>query len=695
MKDFLDFFPKEKPYKSQLDAMEKISDGVKRGRVILFEGACGTGKTLAALAPSIEYAKKRGKKVVIATNVHQQMKQFIDEAREIYDISKIKTVVFQGKTKLCIEDMGYGECQALKEETYELYRLRKERNELKYEVMGSNGEGSRDKKIELLKEIDEEIGEKEANSCVPLLNTLKGDGDFEPWLFSGVRSPIDVVDWCSGRERCPYEELKKGLEEAELIICNYRHIMDPVTLSRFSEWLGEEGEPFNESILILDEAHNLGQVARDIYSRNIALKTIKKGLNEVRDEKTQQLVDGDYKSVEKLFKTFFNSIQNLKPNKIWEGYNEVKIQDPSSPKSEDKISKFLNKKINRVENNLNEALKIGNELESIYEEEFKAKKRTRKRVCYIQVVSEFLLKYLQNAKNPDYYPHLEFKKIEGVVDAKLGLFNCAPEDLVGSLLNSTHSTIMMSATLRPFSHIRKSYGFTNTLDLAYPMNFPIENRQTLAIDTHALFAKNRNKDNVVAEVSNIISDIISGTPGNVLVFFPNWSEAQKYYESVEGDVEKFLDMRGESSVDVRNQFFEIGENGGEAVLFSYIWGTLSEGLDYRDDRVRTVVIAGVPYPLLDDKMKAIQNSYEKRYGDGWKYGVEVPTVRKVRQAIGRAVRSPEDKASRVLLDKRYTPSSSKNMGKYSFYTSLPKELKKEIQEVKPREVEPALKNFFE
>ncbi|WGI17399.1 ATP-dependent DNA helicase [Methanonatronarchaeum sp. AMET-Sl] len=693
MTDYLDFFPKEKPYSSQLDAMEKISRGVSRGRVILFEGACGTGKTLAALAPSLEYAKSRGKKVVIATNVHQQMKQFIDEASEIYETSDIKTVVFQGKTKLCIEDMGYGECQALKEETYELYRLRKERNELKYEVKGSSS-GSRDKKIELLKEIDREISEKESNSCVPLLNTLKGDGDFESWVFSDVRGPGDVVDWCSVRERCPYEELKKGLEEAELIICNYRHIMDPVTLSRFSEWLGEEGDPFSEAILILDEAHNLSQVARDIYSRRIALKTIKKALSEVRDEKTRNLVDGDFGEVETLFKLLFNSIKKMEPNKIWEGYNEVKVQDPESPRSKDRITKSLKEDGGRVEKKLNKALMIGNELESIYEEEFKAKKRSRKKVCYIQVVAEFLLNYLQNASSSDYYPYLEFEKNGGEVGARLGLFNCAPEDMVGSLLNSTHSTIMMSATLRPFSHIRKSYGFTDTLDLAYPMNFPIENRQTLAVDTHALFSKNRKDEMVVTEVSKILRDIISDTPGNVLVFFPNWGEAKKYYDSVDTDVEKFLDMRGESSVEVRDRFFEIGEGGGKSALFSYIWGTLSEGLDYSDNRVRTVVIVGVPYPLLDDKMKAIQNSYQKRYGDGWKYGVEVPTVRKVRQAIGRAVRSPTDKASRVLLDKRYTPSSSRNMGKYSFYTSLPKELREEIKEVRPEEVGSTINSFF-
>ncbi|MFW5896331.1 MAG: DEAD/DEAH box helicase, partial [archaeon] len=57
--------------------MERIADALEEGRDVLFEGACGTGKTLAALAPALAYAQANDKTVVITTNVHQQMRQFI------------------------------------------------------------------------------------------------------------------------------------------------------------------------------------------------------------------------------------------------------------------------------------------------------------------------------------------------------------------------------------------------------------------------------------------------------------------------------------------------------------------------------------------------------------------------------------------------------------------------------------------
>ena len=70
--------------------MNSIYGALNSEKTILFEGACGTGKTLSALAPAISIAKLKGKKVVIATNMHQQMEQFIEEAREIKRKTDIK-----------------------------------------------------------------------------------------------------------------------------------------------------------------------------------------------------------------------------------------------------------------------------------------------------------------------------------------------------------------------------------------------------------------------------------------------------------------------------------------------------------------------------------------------------------------------------------------------------------------------------
>ena len=92
-RDYLSYFPKSSFYTNQLEAMDAIHTALTRKQVVLFEGACGTGKTLSSLAPALHIAKQEKKTVVIATNVHQQMAQFIEEAKEIQKKNNIKVIV--------------------------------------------------------------------------------------------------------------------------------------------------------------------------------------------------------------------------------------------------------------------------------------------------------------------------------------------------------------------------------------------------------------------------------------------------------------------------------------------------------------------------------------------------------------------------------------------------------------------------
>ncbi|MCF2242010.1 DEAD/DEAH box helicase, partial [Halobacterium salinarum] len=103
----MQFFPKPSPYDNQRAAMDAIRDALDGGTNVLFEGACGTGKTLAALAPALSHAQAEDKTVVITTNVHQQMRQFVREAREIHATEPIRAVVFKGKGSMCHIDVDY------------------------------------------------------------------------------------------------------------------------------------------------------------------------------------------------------------------------------------------------------------------------------------------------------------------------------------------------------------------------------------------------------------------------------------------------------------------------------------------------------------------------------------------------------------------------------------------------------------
>jgi DNA excision repair protein ERCC-2 len=107
-------------------------------------------------------------------------------------------------------------------------------------------------------------------------------------------------------------------------------------------------------------------------------------------------------------------------------------------------------------------------------------------------------------------------------------------------------------------------------------------------------------------------------------------------------------------------------------------------------------VVGVPYPHLSDRLEAVQAAYDEAYDRrdaGWRYAVEIPTIRKTRQALGRVIRSPDDFGVRALIDKRYTGKSGE-MGQYGVRDAFPPEERAEFVDVQPEKLKFAMLNFY-
>lgn len=197
---YMRYFTKQSCYPNQAEAMEKIHLALLNEKTVLFEGACGTGKTLSALAPALSVAKKLNKVVIIVTNVHQQMVQFINEARDISRDNDIKTIVFKGKTSMCPENLDYEECRLKGENTYDLLDLEREISSKEKELKDAYEKYKRTKdpalyslRTELEKELEETKKKSRAlrnNSCPELYEVLKFEGnEFSNWLFFRCKKP--------------------------------------------------------------------------------------------------------------------------------------------------------------------------------------------------------------------------------------------------------------------------------------------------------------------------------------------------------------------------------------------------------------------------------------------------------------------------------------------------------------------------
>ena len=204
---YMRFFPFEEPYDHQQEAMGTIYDALEEGRDVLFEGACGTGKTLASLVPALEHARETGKTVVITTNVHQQMRQFVEDARAITDQERLRAVVFRGKGSMCHIDVDYEECQALRDTTRDLVdgesdiaELEQREGELLSDGQAGNSEAmeARNAVVEELRDLQDEREEieTERSTCDHYYRNLTVDtSEFYAWLFDDVRTPDDVYEY--------------------------------------------------------------------------------------------------------------------------------------------------------------------------------------------------------------------------------------------------------------------------------------------------------------------------------------------------------------------------------------------------------------------------------------------------------------------------------------------------------------------
>jgi DNA excision repair protein ERCC-2 len=283
----------------------------------------------------------------------------------------------------------------------------------------------------------------------------------------------------------------------------------------------------------------------------------------------------------------------------------------------------------------------------------------------------------------------------GEVYGRAELFNCIPREVTADLFEEVHATVLMSATLRPFDVLAEVLGLEEPVELAYGLTFPEANRRTFAVDVPPLFASRREDPGIQDAVASTLRDIVRFTPGNVLCFFPNYAEAERYYEKLSDVGTTFLDEPGVAVEDRRQEF--VAQDDG--VMFTSLWGTLAEGVSFDGDDARAVAVVGVPYPRLDERSQAIQDAYDEVFGDraedaGWRYAVEIPTVRKTRQAIGRVIRSPEDVGVRALIDRRYTAASRTQLADYSVNEDFPPEERAELIDVDPSKLKYAMLNFF-
>ena len=595
-----DLFPYEyRP--GQRELVRFISNTVDDGMSPVVEAGTGTGKTVSALAATLPTVLERGMKVIYLTRTKSQQKQVIREAAAIGH--GILCVGLQGRTA--------ASCPMMRDDP-----------DL---ASGTSEEISK---------LCSEYKRRDAGECRCRFYANIEHTDIESWV-ERIREehpePEGFARLCEEAELCPYEMLKYALPHADVIAASYPFVFMPQILARLVDWIGI---PLHRTVIVVDEAHNLPDYLRDVQTFEYSRAALDLAEKEARE-------NGDSEVHEGLTVT---DIVGVLREVLGYAVKEYLIDDDGILPPyflEDELMSRLGMTSVSI-------MRIVQALEDIGDSIAERKKQRRKLPrSYIGSMGRFMRAWLTGS---------EECHVRLVLGGDNPCFQsyCMDPSGASDPLNECFASVHMSGTLEPIDAYIRDIGLDRAVPTTLNGFFPRENLLTLYSDEVSMRYEDRFIESNYARLRQLLYDTVNSVRVNTAVFFPSYQFMDRMLDDgVASDLGRDIyyerrDMPQEELMEVFDSF----RTSEGSVLFCVTGGRISEGLDFPDKSLELAVLIGIPYPKPTAKMRAMTRYYDAKFGDGRLYVSIIPASRKMRQSIGRLIRSETDRGVAVILDRR-------------------------------------------
>lgn len=415
---------------------------------------------------------------------------------------------------------------------------------------------------------------------------------------------------------CPFELALDISSWCDCVICDYNYLFDPVVkLQRFFE------STDNENLFLIDEAHNLPDRAREMYSAKI-------NKNSFYDFK---------KSLPKEYKRLHTGLKAIN-----DGFVALRHRCSDEEKKclklinlPDELKKPIDIFIQAAEDFLENHMGIEHEkdLLNIY---FEA-------LFYRRISEEFT----------DAYTSLIFISANNNVTVKL--FCMDPSQAVNESLKLGRASILFSATLLPLQYYCEILGSESAKKLLLESPFPSENMGLFIANT--ISTKYAAREKSAQEIVEMLFEFVSAKEGNYIAYFPSYAYMNQIAELFEEKYPAIETVAQHSQMDeeTREEFLKnFSENNSTTLLgFCVMGGVFSEGINLSGDRLIGTVIVGVGLPQINEEQDALREYYQEHYGEGFAFAYQFPGMNKVLQAAGRVIRTESDRGAVLLIDERF------------------------------------------
>lgn len=233
--------------------------------------------------------------------------------------------------------------------------------------------------------------------------------------------------------------------------------------------------------------------------------------------------------------------------------------------------------------------------------------------------------------------------------------NCLdPSRLLGRRQSQAHAVVAFSATLSPAGWVRTRLGLgEDTVCRRAASPFAAE-QLTVWLATR-LDTRYRARDRTLGDLAALLREWLDAMQGNAIVYFPSYRymrDCLGLLESPPLDRTLWVQEPGEGE-ERRAELLRLLAGQRDLAAFCILGGIFGEGIDLPGDELASVAVVGVGMPQVNRDTQELQDWYEQETGAGFEHTFLYPGMQKVDQALGRVVRSAEDRGNALLIDTRY------------------------------------------
>jgi DNA excision repair protein ERCC-2 len=635
MDSFDPFFPYAEYRPHQREMLAFAAEIAREGGIGMIDAPTGSGKS--SVVASL-LAERKNRKIVIAVRTVSQLTTFI---RELALVKKkqqmLKTVYLVGKKSMCPlggEGDVYRRCDGVKTFSSALMRERAEKGALvpiKDPFI-----------IQQIRRMDREHpiicpyfiasrqfvpGDTGGIKMVPS-TTVRSKS--EQVLIDPVR-PQELAGFAGNI--CPYELMMHAAKNADVIILNYHHLFDREIREQLYANLNVESQ---DMMLLIDEAHNCGDTIQSIESVGLAEKDLEQAIRELSGMKRHHKGAEAVQHVLPRLTEFIRGLVNSTEPEDWFDpgiFDRTIVRGSLWKDMGDIVDELMG---------LAETIRDRNQKAGEFRE------------TAIERLTTFLYRLSQSSHNPAYLTIYK-KTEEGIV---LEVRNIDPSAPLSEICSTHACCIMISGTLSPVESFRRLYfNDAKVATLALPNSFPKENRLICcATDITTAYSLRQNRENTEKIVHYITA--FAALRKNLAIYFPSYQILETYAALASPHISRrkiYIEPRDAVGAGAAlNEFLALPSQGESGIMFAVCGGKWSEGLDYRGEMLSGAMVVGLPLAPFTRVRKMVIEYFRHKYGEEGEFlCYTLPAINRALQALGRVLRTPEDRGVLVLGERRF------------------------------------------